>query len=175
MTILRKIENNVTKNRDNSVFGGWIAIMSKLVRYGGRVKRGRRDWAGGAPPCRSPVADRIRTSRAHGEKFSILAQGVKGRNEGRETKHGGGTTEFFSLPSTNLWRGGLGRGGSHSVHGKEFPKLVLHPKHVAPPFAPFNAVLKSGPKSHAFAGRIQGKRTKTWVNTGTIVRKKCQK
>jgi hypothetical protein len=43
----------------------------------------------------------------------------------------GRTTEFFSLPSTRLWRGGLGRGGSHSVHGEGFPKFVLCPNRRA--------------------------------------------
>ena len=80
-TFFRKNENKAIKNRGNRGFGGWIANMSEMVRYGGRLKRGRRDWAGAVPPCRSPVADRICTSRAHGEKFSILAQVVKGRNE----------------------------------------------------------------------------------------------
>ena len=131
MTIFSKTENNAIKNRGNRGFWRWIAKMSKMVRYGGREKRGRRDWAGGAPPCRSPVADRICLSRAHGEKISILAQGVKGRNE--ETKHGG------------------------------------------PPFAPFSADLKSGTKRHSSAARIPGKGTKTWVDTGTIAGKKCQK
>ena len=90
MTIFSKTENNAIKNRGNRGFWRWIAKMSKMVRYGGREKRGRRDWAGGAPPCRSPVADRICTSRAHGEKFSILAQVVKGRNEvwGAAESHG---------------------------------------------------------------------------------------
>ncbi len=90
MTIFSKNENNAIENRDNRAFWRWSANMSKLVRYGVRVKRGRRDWAGGAPPCRSPVADRICTSRAHGEKFSILAQGVNGEMKRRSMGcHGG--------------------------------------------------------------------------------------
>ena len=34
---------------------------------------------------------------------------------------------LFSLPSTHLWRGGPGRGGSRSVHGQGYPKPVLPP------------------------------------------------
>jgi hypothetical protein len=41
-----------------------------------------RDWAEVAPPRRRPVAVCICLSGAHGEKISMLARIVKGRNEG---------------------------------------------------------------------------------------------
>jgi hypothetical protein len=64
------------------------------------IGRGR-DWAGVAPPCRSPVAVHFCLSGAHGEKISMLAWDVKGRNEAFVAMHARFTK---SLRQTTLSR-----------------------------------------------------------------------